>query len=276
MWLGVKTPLHHVSWQAVHDAWRTADKCDSLASAWVFDHVTAVWGDQTGPCMEAWTALAALSAVTTRIAVGTMCSPIALRHPFLLAQMACTVQQVSGGRLCLGVGSGSKAWELDGLGLSYPSSAARAERLSEGITLIQHALSTDGAFHHFGRFYDCHMPAGAKGTLGEFPKPELVVGGRSDRILRIAAAQADHWNFPKGTRAEYEQARDTMTRYAMELGRSIPSCSAHIVWEGFSPRWLLDELKAWSATGVGGVIVALPAPWPPDAVNRLADVANRL
>ena len=67
-----------------------------------------------------------------------------------------------------------------------------------------------------------------------------------------------------------------MTRYAMELGRSVPSCSAHIVWVGFSPRWLLDQLKAWSATGVGGVIVALPAPWPPDAVNRLADVANRL
>jgi hypothetical protein len=94
--------------------------------------------------------------------------------------------------------------------------------------------------------------------------------------LRIAAAQADHWNFPTGTRAEYSRARDTMARYAMELGRPVPSSSAHIVWEGFSSRWLLDELRAWSATGVNGVIVALPAPWPRDAVIQLADVASRL
>ena len=276
MWLGVKTPLHHVSWQAVKDAWQIADSCEVIASAWVFDHVAAVWGDPTGPCIEAWTALAALSAVTTRIGVGTMCSPIAFRHPFLLAQMACSVQQVSEGRLSLGVGSGSKAWELGGLGLTPLSSAARAKQLSEGLMLIQQALSTDGPFHHAGRFYDCHMPAGALRALGELPKPELVVGGRSDRILRIVAAQADHWNFPTGTRAEYNQARDRMARYAMELGRPIPSSSAHIVWEGFSSPWLLDELKAWSATAVNGVIVALPAPWPPDAVNQLADVASRL
>jgi alkanesulfonate monooxygenase SsuD/methylene tetrahydromethanopterin reductase-like flavin-dependent oxidoreductase (luciferase family) len=276
MWIGVKTPLHHVPWQAVQDAWKTADSCDLLASAWVFDHVAAVWGDRTGSCIEAWTALAALSAVTTRIRVGTMCSPIALRHPFLLAQMASTVQQVSGGRLSLGVGSGSKAWELSGLGLSPRSSADRAQQLAEGLMLIRHALSTEGPFHHAGRFYECHMPNGALRTLAELPEPELVVGGRSDRILRVAAAQADHWNFPVGTPADYCQARDTMAGYAMEIGRPIPSSSAHIVWEGFSSQWLLSELRAWSATDVSGVIVALPAPWPSGAVNQLADVASRL
>jgi alkanesulfonate monooxygenase SsuD/methylene tetrahydromethanopterin reductase-like flavin-dependent oxidoreductase (luciferase family) len=190
--------------------------------------------------------------------------------------MACTVQQVSAGRLSLGLGTGSKAWELDGLGVSRSPAATRVEQLSEGLELIRGAFAAEGTFRHAGRFYDCRMPAGSFGTLAGLPMPELVVGGRSDSVLRVAAAHADHWNFPKGSPAEFERARDATVRYAAELGRPVPKCSAHTVWEGFSADRLLSELRAWAATGVDGVIVALPAPWPSDAVARLADVASSL
>jgi alkanesulfonate monooxygenase SsuD/methylene tetrahydromethanopterin reductase-like flavin-dependent oxidoreductase (luciferase family) len=274
MWIGVKTPLHHVSWRAVSHAWQAADRCELLASAWVFDHLSAAWGDPRGSCLEAWTVLAALSSGTTRIGIGTMCSPVALRHPFLLAQMASTVQQVSDGRLSVGLGTGSK--DLDGLGLRESSPAAREQQLAEALTVLRRAFSSGARFRHSGQFYDCDMPSGALPTLGHCQTPELIVGGQSDGILRIAAVHADHWNFPKGTPSAFCRARDRLLCHAVAAGRVPPKCSAHLVWETFSPRRLLDELKAWAAVGADGVIVALPAPWPDDAVSRLADVVADL
>jgi alkanesulfonate monooxygenase SsuD/methylene tetrahydromethanopterin reductase-like flavin-dependent oxidoreductase (luciferase family) len=273
MWVGVKTPLHHVSWEAVRRAWRVADERAELSSAWVFDHVVPVWGDPAGSCLEAWTVLAALARETSRITVGTMCSPMALRHPFLLAQMACTVQHISAGRLSLGLGSGSKAWELGGLGLQA-GSALRTQQLIEGLEVIELAFATTDRVSFVGTFYNCEMTTGSLATLAGWPPPPLIIGGRSDPILRVAAARAAHWNFPNGTMSQFRHARDRVVRYAADLGRSAPSCSAHVIWTGFSAPRLARDLRAWADAGVAGVIVALPAPWPEDAVSRLADIAE--
>jgi len=275
MWVGVKTPLHHVPWDAVRRAWQAADERTEISSAWVFDHLVPVWGDPTGSCLEAWTALAALATETSRLPIGTMCSPMALRHPFLLAQMASTVQHISGGRLSLGLGSGSKAWELAGLGLDA-GPVRRAEQLMEGLDIVERAFATRERIGYAGSFYTCEMTTGSLATLAGWPAPPLVIGGRSDRILRIAAARAAHWNFPAGIPLEFQEARERLARYASELGRPTPDCSAHLIWTDFSVPPLTRQLRAWKDTGAAGVIVALAAPWPQDAVYRLADIVEHI
>ncbi len=272
MWIGVKTPLHHVTWDILRHTWQLADACESIASAWVFDHLGPAWGDPAGPCLEAWTSLSALSASTSRLRLGTMCSPIVFRHPFLLAQMAATVQQTSHGRLAVGIGTGSKSWESDGLGLDDGSAGARADRLEDGVALIKAAMATAGPLDYSGPFYEVHTRGGVLPTLGGWPRPEIVIGGRRDSVLRVAAA-ADHWNFPRGSPGEFVDARHRLVQYAHRLGRPAPTCSAHTVWESHSGDQLSAELHAWEAAGADGVIVALPAPWEPDEVLGLAAAA---
>ena len=277
MWVGMKTPLHHVEWEHLSATWALADAAEAIVSGWVFDHVVPVWGDAQGSCLESWSSLAALAVQTRRLAIGCLCSPVAMRHPVLLAQMSATVQQISGGRLSVGLGTGSKDWELRGLGIWDEEPAVRCERLAEALILIRHAWQTKTHLLHTGDFYHCDLPSGMASTLGEIPPPRLVVGGRSNRILALASEHADQWNFSRGTPGEFARAKARLLAYADSARRVEPLiCSAHLVWEGFDPCQLAEDLTAWRDVGADGVVVALPSPWPLDAVKMLARVASEL
>src|SRR5258708_39800014 len=94
-----------MTWDQLREVWKFADEV-GFSTAWIPDHFYAGYGDLEGPCFEAWSVVAAMAAETKRIRFGPMVSGNTYRHPAVLANMAATVDVISGGRLELGIGAG--------------------------------------------------------------------------------------------------------------------------------------------------------------------------
>jgi probable F420-dependent oxidoreductase len=159
-------------------------------SVWLFDHLIFRFPNQpTSGIWEAWTFLAALAEATSRVELGTlvMCTP--LRNPAILAKMAVTLDEVSGGRLILGLGAGWHQPEFDAFGVPFDH---RVDRLEEALQIIAPLLRT-GRVTFEGKYYraiDCEIvPAGPRPS-----GPPILVASFRPRTLRLTARYADYWN----------------------------------------------------------------------------------
>ncbi len=159
-------------------------------SLWIADHLMYREPDgwTTGP-LEAWTLLGALAAITQRVQLGPFVSPIPFRPPAMLAKMATTVDQISGGRLILGLGTGIDEAEFRAFGYPFHD---RFERFAEAVPLIARLLKGERVDHR-GVVYEL---SGAE----VYPQPvraagiPVLIGGKGPRMLRLAAQHADAWN----------------------------------------------------------------------------------
>lgn len=169
---------------------------------WVVDHLTIpvdqmVPGAEPMGAWECWSLLAALAAATRRIQLGSLVSCTAFRNPALLAKMADTIDEVSGGRLTLGLGAGSLPAEFAAFG--YPA-AHRVDRFEEALMIIRSLLDRervdfDGQYHQT-RGAELR-PRGPRET-----GPPILVAARSPRMDRLAARHADIWNAAWPNRAD--------------------------------------------------------------------------
>jgi probable F420-dependent oxidoreductase len=157
---------------------------------WVSDHVG--FGDPTGDwtgAWESWTLLSALAASTERVHLGNhvLCTPF--RNPALLAKMADTLDEVSGGRLILGVGAGWNEIEFETYGFPFKD---RFDRFEDSLRIISAMLKT-GIATHPGK--TAHALNARLAPRGSRPGgPPIVVGTNGPRLLRLTAELADHWN----------------------------------------------------------------------------------
>jgi hypothetical protein len=114
------------------EVWRAADDIDVFESGWTSDHFYPLHGaDPSGPRLEGWVTLAALAHATRRLRLGTLVTGIHYRHPAVLANMAATLDIISGGRLELGVGTGWNEQESAAYGIELGTPAQRSDRLEE-------------------------------------------------------------------------------------------------------------------------------------------------
>jgi alkanesulfonate monooxygenase SsuD/methylene tetrahydromethanopterin reductase-like flavin-dependent oxidoreductase (luciferase family) len=138
MRFAIKTRPEHQSWEEIRDAWLAADEIPLFESAWNWDHFYPLSGDMAGPNFEAWTMLAAMAQATRRIRIGCQVTGMIYRHPAVLANMAATVDIISGGRLEIGLGAGWNQMECDAYGIELPpcvngsTGSTRASRPSSG------------------------------------------------------------------------------------------------------------------------------------------------
>src|SRR3954466_8695965 len=117
MRFAIKTSPQHTTFDDMLAVWRAADDMDIWESAWTFDHFYPIFSDSTGPCFEGWVVTTALAQATRRLRVGVLVTGMPYRHPAVLANMAATLDVVSGGRLELGLGAGWNEEESTAYGL---------------------------------------------------------------------------------------------------------------------------------------------------------------
>ncbi len=139
------------------------------------------------PQWEPLAGLSAVAAVTERLSVGTLVLDMGLREPVLTAKAAATVDQLSGGRLELGLGAGYVAANFDAAGLPFQSAADRVSRLEEAVELMRQ-LWTQPSTTFRGRFYDItDSPMAAADPV----QPRLLIGGGGRRVMRFGGRLAD-------------------------------------------------------------------------------------
>ncbi|NUS95560.1 MAG: LLM class F420-dependent oxidoreductase, partial [Nocardia sp.] len=204
-----KTSPQETTWADMLAVWRAADDIEIYESGWTFDHFYPIFSDPTGPCLEGWTTLTALAQATERLRLGTMVTGVHYRHPAVLANMASTLDIISGGRLELGIGAGWNEEESGAYGIELGTVTERLDRFEEACQVLIGLLSretTDFA----GKFYRLtearNEPKGP-----QRPHPPICIGGNGEkRTLRITARYAQHWNFVAGTTEEFARKRDVL------------------------------------------------------------------
>jgi alkanesulfonate monooxygenase SsuD/methylene tetrahydromethanopterin reductase-like flavin-dependent oxidoreductase (luciferase family) len=265
-------------------------------SLWLPDMLRYRFGEGIDPvaCWETWSLVAGLAASTRRLEIGTLVLVGAYRNPALLAEMAETVDEISGGRLVLGIGAGVNQDEHEAYGFSWEH---RYDRLEEALTVI-HALFRDGHVEFEGRYVtarDCEL-----GLRGPRPGgPPILLGGTGPRIQRLAARFADLWNVgffgePSDVdtvarlRREVDDACAGVGREAGSLERTAavmvhlggpPAMLGPYDWSAGALRGsvaeLASSLRAFAAVGISHLQVGL-VPSTPASVESFAQVLESL
>ena len=224
---------------------------------WLYDHLA---GSVHGAphVLECWTALTAVAAVVPRLDVGPMVLNVANRDPATLAVMAATLQQVSGGRLLLGLGAGGGrdtpyAVEQVALGRSVGDDAARRRSVEEAVATLRRVWSGS--------------TGGASGFLRPEPPPPVVIGGFGPKIAELAGRVGDGINVPGGPGAE------RLLRMAREAHAAAGRASERFTLT-VSARGSRSELDRLEAAGVDRAVVMARPPYLDD-VHRLATALAR-
>lgn len=197
--------VNWVDWQAI------AAACEEHGVGTLFrsDHYLSVDDRRERGSLDAWATIAALAATTERLRLGTLVSPATFRHPAVLAKLAVTADQISGGRVELGIGAGWWEREHEAYGFDLPAVGARMDALEEQMEVIRRHWD-EGPFNYQGRYYRAvNLDARPKPT--QQPRLPLILGGSGGpRSLRLAAALADEYNTVMSTAAEIADLRERL------------------------------------------------------------------
>jgi len=268
----VKTPPQHGAWQDFLDVWLATDECGAFAQAWNFDHFYPLVGDTHGPCLESWTMLAGLAQATSRIRIGSMVNGMHYRHPAVTANMAATVDIISGGRLDLGMGAGWNLEESNAYGIELGSVKERLDRFEEGVEVIVRLLTqetTDFAGDYY-RITDARCePKPAQPRI-----PLLIGGSGKKRTLAVVARWADKWDAGFGSIDDWQAKNEALLGHCEAIGRDPSEIgrSAHVAWEsGADPSMLADQATELAAVGVDQVIFSMRGPYSAAEVAPLGD-----
>ncbi len=264
----------------------TAQHCEALGfdSIWIYDHLLyRMRKNSTLGIWEGWSMLSALAACTQKVELGPLVACNSFRNPALLAKMAHTVDEISGGRLVLGVGAGWNQPEYNAFGFPFDH---RVDRFEEALQIIRPLLK-DGHVDFAGKYYtarDCEVTPRSPRPGG----PPLMIGGGRPRMLRLTAQYADLYNvgymsIPRSTanplrnlkKACKEVGRDLSTLpYTFMISMGFPDL---LGWKTEKKRGVLSGsteeiaqvLAEYEALGAAHLMFHLN-PSTPEGYERLA------
>jgi probable F420-dependent oxidoreductase len=291
--VGIQLPEveRHVPWTEYLAMARAAEEA-GFDSIWLGDHL--LYRDKgepaTGP-WEVWTMLGALAAATDRVELGPLVACTAFHPPGLIAKMAATLAEVSGGRFVLGLGAGWNEPEFRAFGLPYDH---RVSRFEEAFEIIRRALAGE-RFTHDGRWFRAD-------DLEVLPRPaappRLVIGSNGPRMLSIALPHVEAWNtwFDSygNTPAGFAELNERITAAARDAGRDPQdiersACVLVALDDATGERWWGEEtppvqgsseeiaaaLRELSDAGADEIIVVAD-PITEESIRALGPVLRRL
>jgi F420-dependent oxidoreductase-like protein len=271
MRFAIKTAPQHTTWPAMLDVWRVADGIELFESAWNFDHFYPILSDPTGPCLEGWTMLGAMAQATRRIRVGCQVTGMVYRHPAVLANMAATVDVISGGRLELGLGAAWNQQECDAYGITLPPLRERFDRFDEGVEAIVRLL-TQETTTYAGQHVRL-TGARCEPKPLQTPHPPITIGGNGPtRTLRAVARWAQQWNSISGSVADWRRNHDVLLQRCAEEGRDPAEilCSVNLR-PGADLGALAPEAAAYGDAGVGLCVIYLTTPHDAGVLEPIAE-----
>lgn len=261
MKFGLDVSQHQLTYDEILARVRFAEEV-GFDGAWVFDHFTPLYGEPGGPCLEGWTLLAALAASTNRIRLGPLVTGITHRHPSVLTTEIVTVDHVSGGRVEAGLGAAWNQAEHRSLGISFPSTKERMQRLEDAVEIFR-LLTTGKRVSYQGRHYNLDQ-AQYRPVPVQKPHPPIWIGANRPQLgLPLVGRQADVWH---GWGRSYREKWEVVRRAAEKAGRDpeqiVRSSSLSI-----SEPW--SEVRMSYEQQVANGVTYLIVDWPSEGKQRL-------
>lgn len=176
-------------WSSARDLWQRAEQL-GFDHAWTYDHLA--WRSlRDSPWFAALPTLTAAATVTSSIRLGPLVASPNFRHPVPFAKELVALDDISGGRITLGIGAGSTGWDASMLGQQPWSTRERADRFSEFIELTDKLLR-EPATSHDGRYYSADGARTLPGCVQQ-PRIPFAIAATGPRGMRLAAAHAETW-----------------------------------------------------------------------------------
>jgi probable F420-dependent oxidoreductase len=248
--VGVQLEPQHCTLDELRAAWREADELGA-DSIWTWDHFFPLQGDPDGAHYEGWSLLAAMACDTQRASLGVLVTSNSYRSPDLLADMARTIDHLSGGRVILGIGAGWNERDYSEYGVEFGTATSRVSALEHGIERVRARL---------GRL---NPP-----PVGPLP---LLVGGEGERvILRLAAEHADIWN-GFGPVETFSRKNQVLDGWCEKLGRDPRTVERSVLLIGPDE---IDQAERFVEAGAEHVIVAAGSPFDLDPLERAVRIAE--
>ena len=230
-------------------AWQAADAM-GVDSIWTWDHFFPLYGDPDATHFEGWTLLAAMAVDTTNADFGMLVGCNSYRNPELLADMARTIDHLSGGRFYLGLGAGWFQRDYDEYGYDFGTAPGRLRALGESLPRIK------------ARLGKLNPP-----PVGRLP---ILIGGSGEKVtLRLVAEHADVWN-TFGPPANFAAKSRILDEWCAKVGRDPSAVERTVAIDG-------REVGNWQAyldAGATHIIVMVGDPFDLSPVQQLLDVSR--
>jgi F420-dependent oxidoreductase-like protein len=240
---------------------RAADE-GGFASFWVMDHFFQIEmiGPAEMPMLEAYSALSFVAGITEQVKLGAMVTGVTYRYPGILAKTVSTLDVLSGGRAYLGIGAAWFEREHKALGVPYPPTRERFERLEETLKIVQQMWSkNNGAYE--GNHYQLAETLNVPATVSRPHPPILIGGGGEKKTLRLVAQYADACNlFPS---PELPHKLEVLQQHCADIGRDYAEIEKTTLTfaqpDATDPAWIdsvLKEIEYQGSLGIDQVILS--------------------
>jgi len=243
--IGIQLHPQQTTYAAFADAVRRVEELGA-DTIWNWDHFFPLYGDPNGAHFEGWTLLTAMATLTSRAEVGCLVTCNSYRNPNLLADMARTVDHISGGRLILGIGSGWFERDYQEYGYQFGTGPSRLQELGRALPIIRERLQKI-------------VPPPMRDPL-----PILIGGGGEKVTLKLTAQYADLWH-GFGSPEIFKHKNEVLDTWCREVGRD-PAAIERVA--AANPREF-DRLDGLVKAGAAHIILGWGAPWDLAPVKRL-------
>ena len=244
--IGVQLQPQHTTYSSYRDAVKRVESL-GVDTIFTWDHFFPLNGDPNGAHFESYSMLGAMAVITQHAEIGCLVTCNSYRNPHLLADMARTIDHISGGRFILGIGAGWCKLDYDEYEYEFGTPGTRLQSLADNLPVIL-------------RRWTKLNPAPIRQ-----PRIPILVGGSGEKkTLKLAAQFADIWNMG-GSPEQFRFKNSVLDNWCHELGRNPLEIERSVV--AFIPEGLA-QLDAFAEAGATHIILALSEPWNYEAVEQ--------